>query len=498
MEKTNLNSCDGFLERIDDFVDGHLTGSELQEAKAHLSSCEDCRREMEETESLIQAAGELPLDVQPPAELWPAVNEQIGGQVGWTQAEADKEYTKERLAMVAAVLFLAVMPFMGSMPAMFDGGWMWGKQGDSSHQVSKSEDVVTKARSYDEAKQVLGRGFITISNVAGSLRIVGWDKNVVKVNGKLADNVQGVKFDVKGSATDIEVLYPKIGECKGAWLTVQVPKESHLKINTVSAVPTVLECDGHVEINTVSAPIVMHRIGGSIRAKTVSGDLRINGGVGEVNARTTSGNISLRHCKGKVEMKNVSGRIDLSSEKIEHLIIKATSGDVHYRGPLLKKGRYFIKSVSGGIHLRLPEGTKAKLTTKSMSGMTRTNIDNADEPDLPIVVARTLSGSITAMCRDWSKLFDVDKALYAEKVHQKLRQAKSGKSVTVETGNSRVVKVDGIWTAYVLERDVVEVTRLSESEILLRGLKKGQAVLQLYHKNGYLTKLPVIVSAPSK
>ena len=497
MERTNLSTCQGFRERLDDFVDGELSGSDLRDAKAHLADCESCRQEVEETESLIETARALPLDIEPPDSVWPAVNEGLGTSVGWTQAHADREYTKERLIMVAAVLFLAIMPFMGVMPASFNGGWIWGSQGDSTSNAAMA-DIETKARSYDEAKIVQGTGTIRISNLSGSLRIVGWDENVVKVSGKLGDNIQGVSFDVMGTETFIEVKYPKSGDSQGAWLTVKVPKKAHLDVKTVSATLSIMDCEGAIEATTVSAPLVMHRIDGAIKAKTISGDLRLTGGSGLVEANTTSGHISLRQCKDTLRINSVSGHVDLTSDNVTDLFLKTTTGDINFRGKLLTKGKYYFKSVSGNVNLRLPEGTRANFNSKSMSGMTRTNLDDSKDIDLPRVGVSTLSGRITAYCRNWSKWLDESDNNYADKVRRRIGELRQKKTIVIPLGKEVALKVNDLRSAYFPNHDVAEVVRISEEEFLLRGLKVGSIKLQLWQKNGQLSEQLVEVIAPQK
>ena len=494
MEKTKLSSCQGFRARLDDFVDGELTGAELQEAKAHLVDCEACRFEVEETENLIQSARALPLDITPPEEVWPAVNKRLVPQVGWTQAHADREYTKERLAMVAAFLFLAIMPFTGLMPASFSGGWLWGSRGDHKN----ASDVVTKARTYEMAKQAPSRGLVKISNVTGSLRVVGWDKNVVKVSGKLGKNVQGVNFTVTDSETDIRVRYPKNLDNKGAWITVKVPHYSILRVSTVSANVTIVECQGAIDANTVSGSLVMYKVDGAIKAKSISGDLRISGGSEIVEVDTTSGRIDLHYCNGKVLANTVSGRVDITSEHINELKVKTTSGTINYRGGFLPKGSYNVKSVSGDIHLRLPEGTKANFTTKSMSGMTRTNLLSSNEAGVAHVEARTLSGSITAYKRDWSKWLDRSDNKYADKIRRRLEAIRPKKTITVELGSEVALKLNKVRSAYCPDRKYAEVVRLSENEFLLRGLKVGSTKLRLWQMSGLTTEQPVEVVKPAK
>jgi anti-sigma factor RsiW len=59
--------------RVDDYVDGVLSDADQAEVERHLRVCPDCRSAVEQTRSLVAAAGRLPPEVPPPADLWPGI-----------------------------------------------------------------------------------------------------------------------------------------------------------------------------------------------------------------------------------------------------------------------------------------------------------------------------------------------------------------------------------------------------------------------------------------
>jgi len=58
---------------LDDYADGTLPPGETAGVRDHLRRCEVCRRRLAQTEALIVAARNLPRDVEPERDLWPAV-----------------------------------------------------------------------------------------------------------------------------------------------------------------------------------------------------------------------------------------------------------------------------------------------------------------------------------------------------------------------------------------------------------------------------------------
>lgn len=63
-------------ERLNDYVDGLLSGGEAEVLEHHLEGCAACRAEVEGVRSLLLHVAELPRDLSPPPEVWEAVREE--------------------------------------------------------------------------------------------------------------------------------------------------------------------------------------------------------------------------------------------------------------------------------------------------------------------------------------------------------------------------------------------------------------------------------------
>ena len=80
------------------------------------------------------------------------------------------------------------------------------------------------------------RGEVEITNVAGEVRVEGWDRAEVQLNADLGRDVERLEFERKGTLTIIEVVLPRRGARGSASdLVVKVPRESALTVSTVSA-----------------------------------------------------------------------------------------------------------------------------------------------------------------------------------------------------------------------------------------------------------------------
>ena len=62
---------------LQDYLDGVLTPGERQTVEAHLPTCSACRAEKEALASVMTAVGALPRSLDPPRDLWPAIEARL-------------------------------------------------------------------------------------------------------------------------------------------------------------------------------------------------------------------------------------------------------------------------------------------------------------------------------------------------------------------------------------------------------------------------------------
>lgn len=206
-------------------------------------------------------------------------------------------------------------------------------------------------RRVDEVRQVAADATVTVENIAGSLRLTGWDRNAVSVTGTLGAGLE--KVDIAGNANrlDIRVIYPEhCHECGGADLELKVPAGCRLEVSTVSADIDVQQLKGEARLETVSGELQVSAEGPSLRAQTVSGDLTIRSAGKRVDANSVSGDLSA----------TLPALLDGELETV--------SGKVHIDADLAAAGRLEAQTVSGDVELRLPGGVGADFDVRTFSG----------------------------------------------------------------------------------------------------------------------------------
>ena len=107
-------TCHELDERLDDWIDGALTGEAAREVESHLATCAPCRERERQLRQLLAHAAALPRSVAPPRDLWPQISEEIGAGWSWSGARGFQPVMLAAAAVVvlglAALFFTRVAP----------------------------------------------------------------------------------------------------------------------------------------------------------------------------------------------------------------------------------------------------------------------------------------------------------------------------------------------------------------------------------------------------
>ena len=157
---------------------------------------------------------------------------------------------------------------------------------------------------------------VHISEVNGSLRIKGWDRNEIRVE---ADSEDAANVKVKGDRFDIS--------CNSGCL-IRVPHLSALNIGDVKSDLMLKSLEGDIDIQSVDGQALLKAIGdteiqkinGNFSARQVEGDLKLH---------AANGNVSIRDVEGVVELEKSTG--NLSFRGIAQSMNAETSGNAILR-----------------------------------------------------------------------------------------------------------------------------------------------------------------------
>ena len=217
-------------------------------------------------------------------------------------------------------------------------------------------------------------GSVEVSNVAGTVRVTGWDRNEVEVTGELGDGAEKLEFAVADKVTRIKVILPrKASNVEDTNLVIRVPAASRLSVNTVSADIEVQGLLGAQRLQSVSADILTAAAGEDVECKSVSGDVAVNGSFkkGLLTITTVSGDTTALRVAGEVNANTVSGDVTLGLGETNRSRVRSTSGDLTLAALLAADGRLDAESISGDVRLELVGAVNAEFDLSSFNGEIR-------------------------------------------------------------------------------------------------------------------------------
>ncbi len=233
-----------------------------------------------------------------------------------------------------------------------------------------SVPATATARDVDQTVKAAKDGRVSVENIAGSIRVEGWDKGEVQVTGTLGDDVEDVKIKDEGSRTRIKVIYPKkkrnIDE--GADLVIKVPRGSSLEVECVSAPIAVDGVEGELDLSSISGSVTAAGKCRSIEAETISGDLKVDCDAPRITVHSISGRVTAFGDKAEVEAQSVSGDIDLQFNTFQELTVESVSGDADVAGALDPAGTFKFDLHGGNVSLTVPADVSADFRAETFSG----------------------------------------------------------------------------------------------------------------------------------
>ncbi len=222
-------------------------------------------------------------------------------------------------------------------------------------------------------------GEIMIYNTSGSIEIVGWSRNSIKLEAYLGDDVEELVFERDGDEILIKVKVPNRhwGDID-ADLKIYAPEHSSIEVSGVSADIEVEDIRGELSLETVSGDVEVSGAESDVGAESVSGDIEVsgNGKEADTNAGTVSGDVVLTNLAGNIAGASVSGDVEIDGGSYREAYVESVSGDLSFFADLQNGGELTMESVNGTIEVEFSNKVSARFEIETFNG----DIDNCFGP----------------------------------------------------------------------------------------------------------------------
>jgi len=229
--------------------------------------------------------------------------------------------------------------------------------------------AATAGDKIDETRKVDADAEIHINNLAGTIDVIGWDKNEVRIEGTLDDKAKKLEITGNDSDLSIKVKYPrKTRNIRGSELTIHIPRGCRLETESVSCDVTVRDVDGPVEIESVSGEITVTGKPRSVEIASVSGVIEVDTETDEVEIESVSGDIFVNNVSRRLSLSCVSGDVEIRSDSLDDFEFNTVSGKLDLTARPARNGRWEIDCHSGEVTLNLPSDVDAEFEIDTFSG----------------------------------------------------------------------------------------------------------------------------------
>lgn len=239
---------------------------------------------------------------------------------------------------------------------------------------------VCAAEEINRSMDAAADGMVSIENVAGSVEVRGWSRNQVEVTGELGDNVEEFIFERDGNEVFIKVKVPRRSS-RGisSDLVVNIPENSTLEVDTVSADIDVSDVRGEQELESVSGDVTTAAFGADVELSTVSGDIEVQGD--NVSARseltTVSGDVDADSLAGEIGVEAVNGDISVINGAFNRARLESVNGSITFHNRLIGDGRLDIETINGAVDVDFGGDVSARFDIETFNG----GIRNCFGPD---------------------------------------------------------------------------------------------------------------------
>lgn len=236
----------------------------------------------------------------------------------------------------------------------------------------------TGTETFERRMPATPRGTVEVVNVAGEVQVRGWNKPEILVSGEVSGGTDRLEIKSEGQRTLIKVSSPRGRASGSSDLTIRIPEESSLSVNTISADQTIEGVRGSQRLQAVSGSITTQIWPGDFEAKSVSGEISVRGrgGSGLARVTTVSGDVILHEMVTELDLTTVSGDMDVTADELSRARIKTTNGDLTLTTRLARDARVEAEAINGGLRFDLARPIDAEFDIETFNG----DIDNCFGP----------------------------------------------------------------------------------------------------------------------
>jgi len=230
----------------------------------------------------------------------------------------------------------------------------------------------------DQKRPASPDGAVSIENMSGSVKVVGWDRAEVQVKGTVGNGGE-LSFSGGGGRIHVEVESDHHPMGVKSDLEVFVPAGSSVEVEGFQATISVTGVTGSVSAETVNGSITQSGSARVVELQSVNGGVEVAKAKGRIKAEAVNGAVTISDASGELEASSVNGKLSVTGGSFERVEVEAVAGAVRIDTALAAQAAVTIETVSGAVELLLPASLGAEFEVSSFSGRITNELGPAAE-----------------------------------------------------------------------------------------------------------------------
>lgn len=216
---------------------------------------------------------------------------------------------------------------------------------------------------------------IRIWNLTGSVRVLGWDRDSLAVEGTIGGAPGAFFFGASGRSAKLGVQSPDDPtQAEPSQLVVRVPRRARVWVKSATADIEVGGLAGGADLNATSGDIRVSGTLQNLNAETMDGSVTLDVTANWLRARTATGNIVLRGGSEDAGLTTVGGRIQVISTGLRRGRFESVTGPIEVGGTLTRDASLSLESHSGGVALTVAPELGAEYSLSTYDGSITTDL----------------------------------------------------------------------------------------------------------------------------
>ncbi|MEO8200724.1 MAG: DUF4097 family beta strand repeat-containing protein [Gemmatimonadota bacterium] len=195
---------------------------------------------------------------------------------------------------------------------------------------------------------------LELSTHSGQIMVRTWSRNAIQVSADLGSRAR-LEVDVSGGVARVGQS-SRHGDDDATDYRLTVPVWMDLDLSTVEDGDITVEgTQGRVTASSVEGNVTVRGGRDFVSVHTVEGEATVDGVTGRLEVNSVDGGITLTNIRGEIMAETVDG--DITMDHVESADVEANTvdGNILYRGPINRQGRYRLGSHDGDITIEAPE-----------------------------------------------------------------------------------------------------------------------------------------------